>query len=128
MALQPRHKEVGLGRRVGLIPIPCPCSLLRTSWVGEVAKEVMETLQLPSALLSSIRMPKSLAASQRERIRVKEEGWWWLGQVGTRELVRGETDCRPVVQMGWCPEAQGPACWGTDPRGLPQKELSQSRK
>lgn len=81
------------------LPVCSAPTLFPPSWVGEVAREVMDVLQLPGALLS-YKEGSDSAASQMERtitVCNREGG-------GGRGPVRGERPRR----MEWCPGAQTP--------------------
>lgn len=62
-----RPPEVGLGAPCG-VPAPAPSALFPTSWVGDVAREAMDGLQSPGALLLQLRaMLKGSAVPWRGR-------------------------------------------------------------
>ena len=83
-------------------------------------------LQIPSALLLQYKAcskAQQLSRGAGQLQPIKE------GRQGCRGQVRGQrvqgaaepkhTDGGPVVRMVGSLGAQGPACWGTDPCGLP---------
>lgn len=119
-ALQPSPEALSVHRKWGCwgttwLLIPCPRTLLPTSYAGKVATEVMETLQIPSALLLRFKacskaqqLPKG--AGQLQPIKERK-----AGEQGASQGPKAQVGSQAGGHRRWARGSDGGVPGGTRP-------------